>query len=393
MSEFRRILMMTQWENTPIVFEDPEVKRICVVNFGGESGIRNVAHGTVGIRGVEGEVTYRQAENVKSLAQLFKNNSLIRRFNELKYFNNVVSLYHTFNGCKNLEEISLPRFTKVDINCAATFVNCVSLTKINGLSNIKKITVIDSMFSKCESLEHIDFTGIDISGISNISFLFANCTRLKTVNFGNTRFNNVISYRSVFMKCINLEELINLDEETFGINSTAFVARYQASAGLFHTCTKLITEDFVRYKLHNFNGFSGDTFVSTNNKYYDFRNCTNLKGISFASFSDCRNNEGFTLPDVPNFIIDGCFYDYTAGLAKFPYHRKYIRFLSETPPNIKNNYANHIPLNWYVPSNAIQSYRDYINSINSYFTFADKVIIKPLDDWESDCDTFGWTKY
>lgn len=393
MSELRRRLMQQYEENRPIVFEDPEVKRICVENFGGESGITNAAFGTIGIKGRSGEITYRQAKAVTKFNTLFKDNKTITIFNELEYFPNITTINGIFNGCSELTETTLPAPNKLDTSANYSFAGCKKLVSINNFNSIKQLTLCSYMFNTCESLEHIDFTGIDTSRISNIDSLFANCTKLKTVNFGNTRFNNVTSYRSVFLKCTNLEELIHLDEETFGINSTAFVARYGYSSNIFHTCTKLITEDFVRYKLHNFNGFSGDTFVSTNNKYYDFRNCTNLKGISFASFTDCRNNEGFTLPDVPNFIIDGCFFDYSIGYAKFQYNRKYIRFFSSTPPNIKNNYANQIPLNWYVPSGAIQAYRDYINSINSYFTFADKIIIKPLDDWESDCDTFGWTKY
>lgn len=107
MSEFRRRLMMMQWENTPIVFEDPEVKRICVENFGGENGITNRVYGTVGIKGIAGEITPEQAKGVINMGTLFKGNGSITSFIELSLFRNIKQL-PSFQNCTSLKRVSIP---------------------------------------------------------------------------------------------------------------------------------------------------------------------------------------------------------------------------------------------------------------------------------------------
>lgn len=391
MSEFRRRLMMMQWENTPIVFEDPEVKRICVGNFGGESGITNWRYGTIGIKGIAGELTYRQALGVSQFVDVFRNNKIITKFNELQHFRKLVNISGLFLGCSELIETTIPEEHKLDGVTRDVFHGCKKLVRVHNFTNIRKIINLMSMFRSCENLEYIDFTGIDMSELTRVTFAFDSCTSLKSINFGNANFSKVSDFHYLFNKCGNLEELINFEKDTFGVAVTYSDNRY-FNGWVFNGAKKLVTENFIMNVPTNMSkSIGGNFFGELDVKYIDLQNYTNLKSMSFAAFSACPNIEGVTLPDNTTIVINGTFYAFQN--AKFKYHNSYIRFFSETPPIIKNNYTNHIPLNWYVPSNAIQSYRDYINSINSYFTFADKIIIKPLDDWESDCDTFGWTKY
>lgn len=393
MSVLRRRLMAMQWDNTPIEFEDPEVKRICVENFGGLNGIANRIYGDMGVKGVDGEVTYRQARAVTHFHNIFKGNTAIATFNELEHFQNLRTIDRLFNGCSGLTEITLPRANKLDGKANEVFRGCKKLTRVNNLNAIRRLEYLAYMFYECESLEHVDFTGIDMSGIMGITFAFSFCTSLKSVNFGNTDFSKVDNLYYIFCKCENLEQLINFNSGTFGVSVTPHVRRYH-NGGLFHTCTKLVmSEDFVMDRISKLTVLGGDCFISLPLKYFDFRNWSNLQGISFATFSNCVNFEGATLPGNTPFTIDGCFYDYGVSKSRFlSYHLRYIRFLSETPPEIRNNYPNDMPLNWYVPSNAIQAYRDYADSLE-YLTVKDKIVIKPLGDWFDDCDKFGWTKY
>lgn len=64
MSEIRRRLMAQNWENTPIRFDNQDLKRFCVENFGGENGITNKKFGLTGVRGCAGEFTFKQAAAV-----------------------------------------------------------------------------------------------------------------------------------------------------------------------------------------------------------------------------------------------------------------------------------------------------------------------------------------
>lgn len=43
--------MAQNWENTPIHFDNQDLKRFCVENFGGENGITDKKYGLPGVRG------------------------------------------------------------------------------------------------------------------------------------------------------------------------------------------------------------------------------------------------------------------------------------------------------------------------------------------------------
>jgi hypothetical protein len=87
-----------------IVFEDNAVKALCVENWGGNY--------------IEGEITEYEAAQVTNLNAVFYNNDTITKFNELRYFTGLTTLYRSgsgdsvtgqFHSCALLEEITIPK--------------------------------------------------------------------------------------------------------------------------------------------------------------------------------------------------------------------------------------------------------------------------------------------
>ena len=93
---------------TPVIeFEDAEVKRICVANWGGPLCI------STKVPGVPGELTYEQAAAVSSIGTAFKNNTVITSLKELKYFRfTALQNDEPFRGCNNLMTIEFPSTLK-----------------------------------------------------------------------------------------------------------------------------------------------------------------------------------------------------------------------------------------------------------------------------------------
>ena len=87
------------YNDVVMAFEDEEVKRICVANFGGLNGITNSDYGKTGVAGIAGEVTYEQVLAVTNIGTLFENNNSIVRFNELVYFKNIKMIASAFTYC------------------------------------------------------------------------------------------------------------------------------------------------------------------------------------------------------------------------------------------------------------------------------------------------------
>lgn len=125
--------------NSDIIrFADPAVKALCVSNWGG-----NV---------VAGEITKGEAAAVTSLGSVFRENTQITSFNELKYFTGLTSLtisgiaataIGAFHGCTNLENVTIPK---------------------------APITTFAGAFRQCLKLRYLDLTPTTADGI-NISAL------------------------------------------------------------------------------------------------------------------------------------------------------------------------------------------------------------------------------
>lgn len=165
-----------------MAFEDNEVKRICVENFGGVNGITQASYGKTGVVGIEGEVTYEQVLAVTAIDSLFTGNKTIARFNEFVYFKNLTFIGNaSFQGCSNLQDVSLPY---INIVGDSTFSGCISLKNINTLFGLK-ITKASYMFNNCTSLSSLDASGWDMGTCTNTSYMFQNCTYLSTLLGGS----------------------------------------------------------------------------------------------------------------------------------------------------------------------------------------------------------------
>ena len=137
------------YNNVVMAFEDEEVKRICVANFGGLNGITNSDYGKTGVAGIEGEVTYEQVLAVTNIGTLFANNNSIVRFNELVYFKNINMIADSaFSSCSLMQEITLPNINIIAIN---VFKSCSSLREVNTPFGLR-LSIAQSMFDGCSSL-------------------------------------------------------------------------------------------------------------------------------------------------------------------------------------------------------------------------------------------------
>lgn len=170
------------YNDVVMAFEDPEVKRICVANFGGLKGITNASYGKTGVVGIYGEVTYEQVLAVTNIGTLFANNKSIVRFNELVYFKNIIMIANSaFNKCSLMQEITLPNTI---INSSYIFNLCSSLREVNTPFGLRVLTA-EYFLQNCSSLSSLDVSGWDMSACTNMSYMFYHCTYLSTLLGGS----------------------------------------------------------------------------------------------------------------------------------------------------------------------------------------------------------------
>ena len=257
-----QVILGPTYSETYMVFEDPEVKRICVENFGGVSGITNSKIGTVGIPGKAGEVSYEQILAVKNLKFLFYDNKLIKKFNELVYFVNLETLNQKeFENCSFMEEITLPNIL---ITSALTFINCKALKKLSTPYGLR-LTTAAYFVQNCNSLETLDASNWDFSNCDNFLNMFNGCSKLKNIDVSNWNMSSAINLQSMFLNCSSLE---TLNTSNWNISSV------QILSYMFSGCSKLKNIDVSNWNVSNVTEFQSM-----------FQNCSSLETLDVSNWN------------------------------------------------------------------------------------------------------------
>ena len=144
----------------PITFEDPDVKAICIEEWG-----RNL---------VPGEFTKYEASRVTSLGYAFKDQTTVDKFNELVNFTGLTTLESAFSGCTNLVEVCLPSGFDGNMNWA--FYQCENLKSFTFPAHFNHNS--EYAFKSCLKLERVELS-VDMGWIS--PYAFDGCVKLETV--------------------------------------------------------------------------------------------------------------------------------------------------------------------------------------------------------------------
>lgn len=110
------IITLAKQNKENIQFEDLHVKAICCSAGGDKNN--------------DGELSYTEATAISNIETVFKGNTKIVAFNELKYFTGITYISsYAFAGCTSLWKITIPSNVTEIQSCA--FEDCTNLSNIN----------------------------------------------------------------------------------------------------------------------------------------------------------------------------------------------------------------------------------------------------------------------
>ncbi len=203
-----------------IKFADAYVKALCVVNWDTNN---------------DGELDKDEAAAVTDLGEVFKDNTTITSFNELRYFTALTSIGKlAFSCCSGLTSVTIPNsvesigeeafqgcsgLTSVTIPNSVTsigqfvFLGCSGLTSVTIPNSVTSIE--DGAFSCCSGLTSVT---IPNSVTSIGQYAFSDCYRLTSVTIPNS----VTSIgKSAFGYCINMTS-VTIPNSVTSIGNQAF---------------------------------------------------------------------------------------------------------------------------------------------------------------------------
>lgn len=316
-----------------IDFADDEVARIMNSNYGDGTG-----------------VTEDAAKVPDNFAELFKENTQITSFDELRYFTNKTKINNTtqyynnggeFYGCSNLETIDLTNINWIE----GQFMGCSKLKTVKNFNGkiISKYTGTGNEFDGCAALETINLSNVAILG-SNV---FSDCTAL--ANIGN--LNNLVV---VFGGAFNETPSLAID-----VNCPYLCDVSQLPPN--DVLRSSDATDLLNYGLPSIFHYSGIVSISNLGKTAKLKDGENYNNyithkynVGFASH--CTNLRFVILPDTLTYIGTYAFWGDTA--------MEYVKVLASTPPTLgENDPTNNAhpfyncTCKFYVPDGTLAAYQ------------------------------------
>lgn len=160
----RRRLFIISKNDDVIKFANPEVGRICVENWGSN-----------------GKITKDQAAAVTTLGTVFRNNTKITSFDELKYFTGVnYIITEAFNNCNQLTSLCVENITNYIGDRA------LRSTALSGILTFPTQRIGGVFCSNNPNVVRINMPNITLlQGLNEVNgYNFGNCTSLEILDFG-----------------------------------------------------------------------------------------------------------------------------------------------------------------------------------------------------------------
>ena len=186
-----------------------------------------------------------------------------------------------FKNCQNLKkaEFKIPNSV---ITCESMFISCPSLEETPILTDDLKATSTKSMFSDCESLTHINFSGntssFDNDSILNAASMFYNCKNL--LSLPSFIFRNATDIKYIFNDCISLKYINQL----MTYNVTDFT-------GIFMNCKSLTDASVYTYNIDSSDfSYNFTSMFSGCNSLIDTYILLELKDGSSSTITDTTIN-------------------------------------------------------------------------------------------------------
>lgn len=155
----------------------------------------------------------------------------------------------------------------------------LSVAESMGLSGLDTsgVTDMSSMFSGCTLLQAVDLSSFDTSSVTNMSSMFKGCESLGALDLSSFDTSKVENMSQMFQNCSSLASLDLSSFDTSSVAGSDGTYYYDGMWGMFQGCSSLTSLDLSSFntsKVHSMREM--------------FWNCKRLKSVNLSSF-DTKN--------------------------------------------------------------------------------------------------------
>lgn len=180
---------------------------------------------------------------------------------EVEYMNSM------FTKCTSLETLDLSSFnTEKVTDMQSMFKGSTNLRTINLPKGFigSNVTDLNGMFRGCVSLTELDLSGSNAEKVKKMGSMFYGCVALSNLNLSGFKTGSLTEMRYLFSSCQSLESL-----DLSGFNTE----NVTSMESMFSQCSSLRSLDL--------SSFNTSKVIGMNLMFF---NCTNLESIDLSSF-------------------------------------------------------------------------------------------------------------
>lgn len=180
---------------------------------------------------------------------------------EVEYMNSM------FTKCTSLETLDLSSFNTEKVTDMQTmFEGSMNLRTINLPKGFigSNVTDLNGMFRGCASLTELDLSGSNAEKVKNMGNMFYGCVALSNLNLSGFKTGSLTEMRYLFSSCQSLESL-----DLSGFNTE----NVTSMESMFFQCSSLRSLDL--------SSFNTSKVIGMNLMFF---NCTDLESIDLSSF-------------------------------------------------------------------------------------------------------------
>lgn len=285
---------------------------------------------------------------------------------------NIVNMSYMFQSCGGLTTVNI--FTNNSTNvqsCYALFKSCRNLTDYNYDFSTDNCKSFGDMFSHCVSLNHIDTTKLNFTGVTSTINMFNNCINLTEIDLSNADLSSVTTAQNMFMNCLNLVDvhmenwnLTNITRCENMFRNCYNITNWDISNWNFGANLTNVANMFSYSSFDDVDGFGNRELSLIDNFMNVFTGCTSIAVANLSNIS---------IPNVVNtyglFLSCTNLTDLTISNINAPL-MQYFQSIASSCGNLTNLKVEHINTNG-TSVNGFYAFGNCQNLVNVDFNNAD----------------------
>lgn len=215
----------------------------------------------------------------------------------------IVNMTSVFNGAMYLTEVNFKDFDTSKVTTMSQMFQGTAIQSVDLSSfNTENVEYLISMFLGCSSLKSIDLSSFNTPNLKMMSYMFSDCSSLSEITWGNTfDISKVTTMQALFRRC---ESLMKIEKMSFMYSSYSY--SLSDTSEMFSQCHNIESVDLTDINTGTIDNasqmFYGCSKLKslTMNKGFNASSTSNMFGLVYTEGVFYRDSNFYYAINIPS---------------------------------------------------------------------------------------------